>query len=615
LKSILAPLLFVVLATLVEGCTYELEGDYYEEIDQNVDPGAVISLNDITAETFTIYKSTTFGYNYSTQLGQFKSLEIFWDDNSMIGVSFYSGGQFTVPLALLTTGTHNLKIFVTATSGTGSLADLAGAEERQVWKEWTVEVDMTPPPIPNLTFTTENGLLKATWPAHQHPNFVDYQLKIQYNTPQYPFNFDSTITITDPSKNFFVNPWYVGRYPMTYQVLSHSQEHTVISQPTYALVSAQDYDLTLTGEFRSSDSTVLLQWNKAPFPGAFKHYRIWNGDGNDLLVTNVGDTSLRVRPPKVLFGLPISYNLLIEAVSHYSPSPFNNYSIPNPIPHLKIYSGQPGAIDFNVTHNRIASQGSFLLLRLYDANFQKVDSVYQSWYLSMPYEGDFIYYSDNEKIMKKHLGTGHVTVYDVITSDPLSSTPNVFLSGSTSNSLVVYAYWVAGAPGFANIRRVNVHNLATNELVSQFTVDPSTATYKISAFGKYLLTGNNIYEYVGSALEFRWAISSGTYLIGLMPDNEEQIILLHNQSVTVNNMIDGTLVRTIPVPTGYVYTNYDPVTHSVFFTQAGSEVSYAINIVTLEQTDVHALNAVSTSPVLYGGFYFEWLGDYFKAIP
>jgi hypothetical protein len=599
--------LLAAFAAGITACTYEPEGDYFKEVEQTMDPTALISLNEITAETITLYKSTTFSYEFSAERADFKGLQIFWDEMSLIGVNPYSGGLLTIPANLFTTGTHKLRIFVVAGSGTGSLADVSGVEEREIWKEWTVIVDVTPPPVPNLTFTTENGLLKASWPAHQHPNFVDYQLRIQFSRPYYPFSFDSTITFTDPSQNFFVNPWYVGKYAMTYQVLSHSQSHTVISQPTYV----QDGNVEFTGEIRYSDSTVLLKWSKATYPAAFKKYKLSGSDGSVVAITNIADTSLRVKPQKVLFNLPIRYDLLVEAISHYSPAPINYYADPNPVQHSKIFPYRPDIFEVNITHNRIAGRHRFSFpLRLYDYNFQKVDSLSQ-WSSSMPYEGDYMYYTDREKIFQKHLGTGQVTEHGIISSGTIASPPLVAISGSSSNQLVVYAYWLAG-----NTRRVNVHNLATGQLVSEFNVNPANAeSYRLSSSGNYLLAANTVYEYVGSVATFRWTVQSGAYGIGFLPDDQEQILLMTNQGLTLNNSADGSLIRTISGPAGYVYTNYDVVTHSAFLTQSGSDVSYAIDILTLEQTAVHARSSTSVAPVLYAGHYFEWAGDFAKVFP
>src|SRR5688500_12421054 len=143
---------------LLAGCTYMPEEVSFTEvpIPENV---YSISLNDYDeADTIFLYGEANFSYRASTSPGDILNMYVTLDEASLGGDS--QAGTFSIKNEHLKTGIHELKIMFRATSGSGSLADLSGREQFQVWRTWTVKIDVDPPPKPTITQTVENGFVK-----------------------------------------------------------------------------------------------------------------------------------------------------------------------------------------------------------------------------------------------------------------------------------------------------------------------------------------------------------------------------------------------------------------------------------------------------------------------
>jgi hypothetical protein len=127
----------------------------------------------------------------------------------------------------------------------------------------------------------------------------------------------------------------------------------------------------------------------------------------------------------------------------------------------------------------------------------------------------------------------------------------------------------------------------------------------LSDDGRYGLNGPVLFTYNGSqfASTLTEPISDGKF----RSDNNDELISAATPTQIINT-IDGTLLRTITPPdNSYTWKSYDPVTHMLLYTKAGSYKSYLINI---DDNSVKTVNG--TGVAFINGILFDSNGNYIK---
>ncbi len=281
-------LFFLTLLMLCLGCTLEPSGLSYEEIAAP-NPTGFISLNNFdSSDTIALYNATDFEYQISINQGQIKTIQVLLDNTVIYTGS--ASGKFSLNLDRLNRDPKKLKIEFITSSGTGSLADKAGAENFQIWREWILAVDVSSPTTPVLSLSKENGFMKLNWTGYSKPNFKSYSINVSYNS-----SFSKRINITNSKENYWIDSAYVGNVNAQYTVTINAlQSRTSTSQIWNKDV--QEFNNT----YRAADSTVYLSWRKPSFRGPFKNYRIVE-NGIERLVTNINDTTLSFSLKEVVF--------------------------------------------------------------------------------------------------------------------------------------------------------------------------------------------------------------------------------------------------------------------------------------------------------------------------
>ena len=165
-----------LLVIMFVSCTYTPEEKYFAEIQQIL-PQASITLNTYNEkDTIYLYEATNFQFTISTSVS-IKTSTIMMGSKSLFTTSAASG-TFFIAYENLKTGTYELKIQFTSTSGTGSLADKKGIETVEVWRKWVLVIDVDPPPTPVIQTSKQNGFLKVSWTPYLKKNFKNYVLTI-----------------------------------------------------------------------------------------------------------------------------------------------------------------------------------------------------------------------------------------------------------------------------------------------------------------------------------------------------------------------------------------------------------------------------------------------------
>jgi len=576
-----------LLLFIFVSCQYELPDDkYFNDISKDA-PKSFISLADYdNNDTIYIYQPTQFQFSITSAHQYVSKVDVLL--GSTVISSFTSGnGVFNIDLFNWTPITSTLKIQFTANSGTGSLADHLGGETVTVWRSWVLIVDTNPPPTPTITVSNSNGFLQLNWPAFKKPTFIKY---IVY--PGHNIQSGESIEIKNQNTTSYVDSSYVGG-SNTYRVsivTTYGQ-----SDATLTVNSPQ----SATYHYSAPDSLVTLVWKRQRYDGAVKNITISeNGTIIDVIGSTVTDTTYSFNLKNAAFGSSSSISLTVNA-SHPYPGyePFSfTVSIDNPTnaPHI-IANRQPGNNQqiyfYSQSNGLVAYNQKDGYTRIYNSAMKLVDSIHTVVF-SAPYPGRYFYYNPwiDNSIIQRDLTTGATKTFTPSGNGYVS---NLFAS---SSGFVSYSLEDPVHGDFS----VGLININTRTMID-------IRLYRLSDDGRYANNGPLIFTYDGS--QFSNMIMAPIIDGRFRPDNNDELISTASPTVIVNSS-DGSILRTITPPdNSYTWKSYDPTTHMLLYTKAGSYKAYLIDI------DTNSIKTINATGIAFlNGTLFDVNGNYLKIL-
>jgi len=603
--NLLRPYSFLLV--LLIGCTYAPDPDliYFKDIEFNENPEIRLSLNSYDeSPTIDIYGPTTFYYDYESDFGQIDQLVVSVG-NTIVLTTASTSGSFSIKDNLLVNGIYELKIQVLVDSNTGSIADKLDLEKFVVWRTWQLIVDVTPPPQPQITFSEENGHFKLSWTGYSKPGFVHYLVTV-YS----PF-MSREFRITDPNTTSVPITSYVGGYTIECRVTLVTSMHAIQSQPAF-----RTDQLTLTGEYRFSDSTMLLTWNKADFSGSFQSYTIIENGQEKSTIYSLQDTTVRVRPASVIFGESVSYQITTNSVNGYSPA--SNAITQSKLVDFPILSPMPDRFSYNKTLQSII--GYFNTYTPYQATLYSPAFVPQqtvtsgSFSFATPYESPFIYTTDLEHgIVQVNLETQERKYIDILpwTWGVFSS---VYVASASRTQIVTFGYRAHNAAGSQVVQHVRVYDMVNQVTLyhSEFPMGGNEMIPIISDDGQYLRkVYNQFYKINGTSLQFVGLPVSTYGFLGFRPDASNEFMLIFNNVIYIFNSENAQLKRTInPPDLFFVYRGYDPVTQRVLYAGNDAKTCFAIHVETGVTTPIQAYSRNVSNFYFINGYLLHREGSF-----
>jgi hypothetical protein len=461
--------LFAPLVLLLSACSFTPEGEYFKEIPET-SPIDIISLSNYdTEDTIRIYQATEFKFEVSSTMGNIHDVNVLLDDHSQpVYFTTLNNGSFKFEnspwsVSNLKSGTYELKITFTHSSGSGSLADKKGTETVDVWKKWTLIIDVDAPPQPVIKFSEENGYLKLSWAPFSKPSFKSYTIDI-YMEDWYK----KRITITDPTQAYWIDSAYVTGLRMKYYigvltVNTGSYNNTEFKVPQ-----------NVTIDYNASDSSAYITWNKPRFYKGFKSYELRPSfDQGPTIISDINDTTRLVKFKKVVYGSGLGASVTVNPVDN-SYWPFYKYvSIENPC-HAKKMWGYIRDLTYDVTRNTILVS-RYDRICYYNSSLVGIDSISITT-SDASLKGNFIYYSDQTNVIAYNLSSKTQYKIDVTTKPNYRTGPwNV---QGAANGLVSYGY-VSGNGPYGYVE--NVYDFSSSTLIYTKTTtyyNSSIAVYK-----------------------------------------------------------------------------------------------------------------------------------------
>jgi hypothetical protein len=602
-KALVPPLVFLLF--LLPACTYAPEGDFFKDIKPVVKPNVTVSLNSYDdTSTIYVFAPTQFSYRISADGGNLEHIEVLL--NGRVISSSQSGfGTFTIDYDQLISGTYELKIQFHTDSGSGSLAEKAGAERFQVWRTWELIMDVSAPPRPTPVLSEENGRLKISWDEYTNPNFVAYRIESWGN---FGYNI---IEIDDPHQTFIINEDYVGGYNIEYTVSTITHLHYMTSHPVRRIDT-----INLEGDYNASDSTVKLTWDKADFAGAFSSYTIIENGVEHPPITDVADTSLRFKPFDVIFGLSLSFGVRINSVQSYSPASYD-YFLERPVESPKL-DPLPEIFAANKTLNAVFGWSPWAqTLRQYNNELEEQKSIQiGSYSCTIPYEGLYIYYTDYQQgIVQLNIQTNELNYIDIIPMTSWGFFSDAQVTSASVNQVVTFKYTAYDDNGFYLKDNIVIYDMANKvELYHQEFPSGTAGAPMVSGNGKYIaFSDGKIYRIDGTALTFLYNLP-GYAFIGFRPDNSEEILMSFHDTFYTYDAATGGLKRSFNSPGGYYMSlGYDPSIKSFVFAADYEKQVYGIDVDTGHKTTVKTYSSFAHQYKIVNGFLIAYDGHYFKA--
>lgn len=538
----------------MSSCVYEPTEKYTVNLTKPVvGPSIDVDLNLLTDTLFFYWPSTV---NLKINAGNLKVLTVkyYLDNNEVYGD--YNDSGFFITLNFTQPGLHKFKMSIIINTGSGSLADILGAEGFQYdSREWVLVAKPLNTDF-NLSFNLdENGLI-FNWKEYDGIDIKTYRLKDLSTRNNY-----------DIKTNTFQNTFYTGAqgYYEIYVVDNENNEHF-----WGRCFLNKNLPVLRLGNINNH---IALIWNKTLFTGNIAEYQVFqkdtfSGNWSKIATVSNSDTSILIGTPNVfaqrfsfyLYCVPKVYTY-IDNTSSFSPFLQDVYTA---ISGPKFdYNVGVNCSGFNF-YNYSTTLNKYILYR-YDIATDKVRTIH-----------DYNFRYDISPNAKYMLITGDsiVDLYDlnvnaVAKSVNMKKIVNAYhwslYSKISDNGICVF--------NAANV--VYVYDFLNQKLVT--TQKVVSYMLKVSPNGKYLSAlisdSVKIYRINESSLSFL----SGIKLTGglnlsdnynFLPDQEDNFYLYLSPYMSVRSCQDCLVIRNMNI--GPYFFNIDFCSAKILTARDGS---------------------------------------------
>ena len=312
---ILTPFLLGALL-LVAACQYDPDGDIFVDLEPPNDEGveinlenATIDLNDIE-DTVSFFRRTDLRFNVDLE-GRRVVESTLTVNQTDLPLNQTSRNQFTVRIDPndFGTGVYNLRMTITANSGTGSLADRSQMETITVQRSWIMIIDLEAPGTSGVDHVAvENGFMKISWPKYERTNFQEYEISkfCYYQDAPDEAQFCGRWTIEDQNQVTLVDSSHLQGDVAFMMKIKAADKYSFGSLGLRFNIPAK-FGIEARGR---EDGLIELRWTKPYLENAFSHYYLESSRSRtvDFLerINQINDT-VRVYDPGLIFGSSIRY--------------------------------------------------------------------------------------------------------------------------------------------------------------------------------------------------------------------------------------------------------------------------------------------------------------------
>lgn len=544
-------ILFFVICTT--SCEYQPTEKYFVNI---IEPGEAPPIDvdlDLMTDTINFYWASNI--NLKINAGGLKVLTVkFYLDNLEMTAD-HNETTYFVTLNFTQPGIHKLKMSIFIDTGSGSLAEILGAEGFQYdSREWTLVAKKLNTDF-NLSSQLDKKGLVLSWKKYDGIDFKTYRLK-DLSTRN---NYDIPV-------NTFQNTDYTGAqgYYEIFIVDNEDNEHFW----GRCFVNKSLPELRLG----NVNNKVALIWNKTPFTNNIAEYQVFKKDiySNWTQIATVSnrDTSLIINTSANVFAEILSFYLycvpkhytLIDNVSSFSP--FLQYvetAIPGPKFDYNVGANCSGFYFYNYS----ASLNKYILYKYTIATDQiKTICDYNFNYNISP-KAKYMLITKDSIFDLYDLSTDRVVKSANIKK--ITNAEYMLYPKISDNGICVFNYE----------SRIYVYDFLNEKLIA--TKATIVDMQKISSNGKYIsvdkLDSVKFYRINASSLTMISAIrkSGGLYSTenyDFLPNQDDYIYLFVPPVMTVKSCQDLSTIRSMTI--GEYFLNIDFCSNEIFMQNGGS---------------------------------------------
>ena len=228
-----------------------------------------------------------------------------------------ASGQIYIDYGKISEGYHNLRLEITTSTGSGSIADHLGAEGFLFSKSWILLVDKSF--YSKTTATSFNGFLKLSWPKYRSSDLKDYIVvrdKGSYNDVE-----------LERSKNHeFIDSSYVGEGASYFVNVFTTDSKTI---PWGHLIVKPE--LPLLSLYPSEDHQYAIKWGKFKYYNAVGSFNLRRSFDNWYTSSVVKSTNLYSDSTMIIqglyFGDQVNFRLNIVPAKNNVMNTPDNYSM------------------------------------------------------------------------------------------------------------------------------------------------------------------------------------------------------------------------------------------------------------------------------------------------
>ncbi|AHM60969.1 hypothetical protein D770_13575 [Flammeovirgaceae bacterium 311] len=303
--------LSLLLCLYLTACEFTPDGSPFEEVDPTVIVFGSIDLN-LAADTVFIQGNISLKYNVELPGRTLVNTRLLLGQR-LLKEGYHNSDDFNFISTDHRNGTYQLTLTATANSGTGSLADVMGAEGIIVQKTWVVIIHNGPPPAVSITNIFErDGQLVIQWEKYKLPNFREYRLLKEGGGGA------KSIVITNQNTTEWIDSSYVGN--MRFYLLSVvDQSNKVSADPQRR--SFYEPVPTIIKAYYNDDTTISIKYTATKFRNNLNQYKIQRDSDYQTDLFTSSDSLNRIAiVPFNGFGAETEYHLITDP----KPGPFYN---------------------------------------------------------------------------------------------------------------------------------------------------------------------------------------------------------------------------------------------------------------------------------------------------
>lgn len=290
-KKISPGILLILVSFFFASCEFETDKVYERKTVRDVDPPEIkVEYLSLDKDTIYLFDERSFSFIFSNDYQRIVAARFLLDGVEQ--TVYYSGaGSFNLDYHNMSEGFHTLSVEIITNSGTGSIADILGAEGFLVTNSWVINVikDFNI----KLPAMIKNGCLYFSWMKYPAPDFNGY---IIYRAKNSVENIEVGKTINSE----FTDCSYVGEGGR-YYVEVQKKDGTNIPWGFVELYPEPPVlKIISTG---INDYSII--WNKCKYYNALENYQLSVSVKPFINFVKVMETE---NPQDTVWNIPSSYS-------------------------------------------------------------------------------------------------------------------------------------------------------------------------------------------------------------------------------------------------------------------------------------------------------------------